>query len=96
MAYVYRLRIRCPRCFIQKNSLCRRQHQNTTPNNSTTTWHGSNLGTPVSAKPEVLKSPERLKGTSSDLFELLEKAQRARIDDQRCMLPAYFNQVSLA
>ncbi|XP_066139487.1 rap1 GTPase-activating protein 1 isoform X3 [Euwallacea fornicatus] len=69
----------------------RRQHQaptNTT--NSNTTWHGSNLGTPVSkADP---KSPDRLKGTTTDLFELLEKAQRSRIDDQRCMLPAYFNQ----
>ncbi|XP_066139488.1 rap1 GTPase-activating protein 1 isoform X4 [Euwallacea fornicatus] len=68
-----------------------RQHQaptNTT--NSNTTWHGSNLGTPVSkADP---KSPDRLKGTTTDLFELLEKAQRSRIDDQRCMLPAYFNQ----
>ncbi|XP_066248198.1 rap1 GTPase-activating protein 1 isoform X3 [Euwallacea similis] len=68
-----------------------RQHQaptNTT--NSNTTWHGSNLGTPVPK--EHPKSPDRLKGTTTDLFELLEKAQRSRIDDQRCMLPAYFNQ----
>ncbi|CAH1136003.1 unnamed protein product [Ceutorhynchus assimilis] len=63
----------------------RRQHQN-----GTTTWHGSSLGTP--AKSEDPKTPERLKGTTCDLFELLEKAQRSRIDDQRCMLPAYFNQ----
>ncbi|XP_048520185.1 rap1 GTPase-activating protein 1 [Dendroctonus ponderosae] len=70
-----------------------RQHQApATVTNSNTTWHGSNLGTPVAAKPEEPKSPERLKGATSDLFELLEKAQRSRLDDQRCMLPAYFNQ----
>ncbi|XP_050298130.1 rap1 GTPase-activating protein 1 isoform X2 [Anthonomus grandis grandis] len=69
----------------------RRQHPNSTPSN-TTTWHNSNLGTPVSAKTDCPKSPERLRGATTDLFELLEKAQRSRIDDQRCKLPAYFNQ----
>ena len=29
-----------------------------------------------------------------DLFELLEKLQTSRLDDQRCVLPAYFTQVS--
>lgn len=40
-------------------------------------------------------SPDRLRsGPTHDLFELLEKAQCARLDDQRCVLPAYFSQVS--
>ena len=30
---------------------------------------------------------------SHDLFELLEKLQASRLDDQRCVLPAYFSQV---
>nr|CAI5839184.1 unnamed protein product [Callosobruchus analis] len=76
------------------NVLCcyRRQHQ------STTTWHGG--GSPArevggQQTPPVKPSPDRLKGTTQDLFELLEKAQRSRIDDQRCMLPAYFNNQTL-
>lgn len=40
------------------------------------------------------QSPERLKGTTQDLFELLERVQCSRLDDQRCVLPAYFSQVS--
>lgn len=32
---------------------------------------------------------------SSDLFELLERCQSQRLDDQRCVLPSYFKQVSL-
>lgn len=58
-----------------------RQHQ------SNTTWHGSPLVSPTN-KP----SPDRLKGTTADLFELLERAQSSRLDDQRCVLPPYFNQ----
>ncbi|CAD7080043.1 unnamed protein product [Hermetia illucens] len=38
------------------------------------------------------QSPERLKGTTQDLFELLERVQCSRLDDQRCVLPAYFSQ----
>lgn len=30
---------------------------------------------------------------SHDLLELLEKLQTSRLDDQRCVLPAYFTQV---
>lgn len=33
------------------------------------------------------------KTISHDLFELLEKLQTSRLDDQRCVLPAYFTQV---
>uniref|UniRef100_V5GVF0 Uncharacterized protein n=1 Tax=Anoplophora glabripennis TaxID=217634 RepID=V5GVF0_ANOGL len=63
----------------------RRQHQ------SSTTWHGSPLSGVQS--PQAKPSPDRLKGTTHDLFELLEKAQSSRLDDQRCRLPPYFNQV---
>ena len=31
---------------------------------------------------------------SHDLLDLLEKLQTSRLDDQRCVLPAYFTQVS--
>lgn len=31
---------------------------------------------------------------ASDLFELLERCQSQRLDDQRCVLPSYFSQVS--
>ncbi|KAK6628148.1 hypothetical protein RUM43_001960 [Polyplax serrata] len=34
----------------------------------------------------------RAKNTTQDLFELLERVQSARIDDQRCVLPSYFAQ----
>lgn len=78
----------------------RRQHQ------SNTTWHGTTLSTPQqqptnnlqqqNVTPTTPTTNERLlKGTTCDLFELLEKAQSSRLDDQRCVLPAYFNQVSL-
>ena len=33
-------------------------------------------------------------GKSCDLFELLERCQSQRLDDQRCQLPSYFSQVS--
>lgn len=33
-------------------------------------------------------------GTTQDLFELLERVQSSRLDDQRCVLPPYFSQVS--
>ncbi|KAI5755803.1 hypothetical protein M8J77_019806 [Diaphorina citri] len=38
---------------------------------------------------------EKFKNTTQDLFELLERVQSCRLDDQRCVLPAYFTQVSL-
>ncbi|XP_037928175.1 rap1 GTPase-activating protein 1 isoform X3 [Teleopsis dalmanni] len=40
----------------------------------------------------VTHSPERLRGVTHDLFELLERVQCSRLDDQRCVLPAYFSQ----
>ncbi|XP_050578491.1 rap1 GTPase-activating protein 1 isoform X3 [Bombus affinis] len=35
---------------------------------------------------------EKIKGTTQDLFELLERVQCSRLDDQRCVLPPYFSQ----
>ncbi|CAO1417707.1 unnamed protein product, partial [Diamesa hyperborea] len=37
------------------------------------------------------KSPQNL-NNASDLFELLERCQSQRLDDQRCVLPSYFLQ----
>ncbi|XP_076254528.1 rap GTPase activating protein 1 isoform X3 [Rhynchophorus ferrugineus] len=68
-----------------------RQHQSATSvSGGNTTWHSANLG-PGTQTPPGSDRPERLRG-AADLFELLEKAQRSRIDDQRCILPPYFNQ----
>ncbi|KAK0081611.1 hypothetical protein PV325_011870 [Microctonus aethiopoides] len=33
------------------------------------------------------------KNTTQDLFELLERVQSSRLDDQRCVLPPYFTQL---
>ncbi|XP_037039941.1 rap1 GTPase-activating protein 1 isoform X6 [Bradysia coprophila] len=58
-------------------------------------WVGNqpNNGAPKSPPIETT-SPERLRGTTQDLFELLERVQCSRLDDQRCVLPAYFAQGS--
>ncbi|XP_018359939.1 PREDICTED: rap1 GTPase-activating protein 1-like isoform X3 [Trachymyrmex cornetzi] len=37
-------------------------------------------------------NPEKVKSTTQDLFELLERVQSSRLDDQRCVLPSYFSQ----
>ncbi|KAF7405650.1 hypothetical protein HZH68_005019 [Vespula germanica] len=38
---------------------------------------------------------DKIKGTTTqDLFELLERVQSSRLDDQRCVLPPYFSQIS--
>ncbi|KAF7271267.1 hypothetical protein GWI33_015837 [Rhynchophorus ferrugineus] len=72
-----------------------RQHQSATSvSGGNTTWHSANLG-PGTQTPPGSDRPERLRG-AADLFELLEKAQRSRIDDQRCILPPYFNQLKVA
>ncbi|XP_019881335.1 rap1 GTPase-activating protein 1 isoform X3 [Aethina tumida] len=61
-----------------------RQHQ------SNTTWHGAPLQGVQS--PTNKPNAERLKSTKCDIFDLIEKSQSSRLDDQRCVLPAYFNQ----
>ncbi|CAG7822532.1 unnamed protein product [Allacma fusca] len=38
---------------------------------------------------------DKIMGASQDLFELLEKLQNSRLDDQRCVLPSYFTQIPL-
>lgn len=38
-------------------------------------------------------SEERLSEAKQDLFELLERVQSSRIDDQRCVLPSKLSQV---
>lgn len=43
---------------------------------------------------EEAQSSDRLRGATHDLFELLERVQSSRLDDQRCVLPPYFSQVS--
>ncbi|XP_011504505.1 PREDICTED: rap1 GTPase-activating protein 1-like isoform X3 [Ceratosolen solmsi marchali] len=40
------------------------------------------------------RSTDKLKGPTQDLFELLERVQSSRLDDQRCVLPPYFSQTS--
>lgn len=42
------------------------------------------------------RSEERLSGAKQDLFELLERVQCSRIDDQRCVLPSKLSQVGCA
>ncbi|XP_031828343.1 uncharacterized protein LOC116425156 isoform X2 [Nomia melanderi] len=41
---------------------------------------------------DVGGNPEKIKSTTQDLFELLERVQSSRLDDQRCVLPPYFSQ----
>ncbi|XP_076645732.1 uncharacterized protein LOC143355104 isoform X2 [Halictus rubicundus] len=41
---------------------------------------------------DVGANPEKIKSTTQDLFELLERVQSSRLDDQRCVLPPYFSQ----
>ncbi|XP_015434260.1 PREDICTED: rap1 GTPase-activating protein 1-like [Dufourea novaeangliae] len=43
---------------------------------------------------DVGANPEKIKSTTQDLFELLERVQSSRLDDQRCVLPPYFSQTS--
>ncbi|XP_012281715.1 rap1 GTPase-activating protein 1 isoform X2 [Orussus abietinus] len=42
----------------------------------------------------AVRSTASEKGTTQDLFELLERVQSSRLDDQRCVLPPYFSQGS--
>lgn len=41
------------------------------------------------------RNEERLSGAKQDLFELLERVQCSRIDDQRCELPSKLSQVRI-
>lgn len=50
-------------------------------------------GLPTTPTKSATTSPDRLRGATHDLFELLERVQCSRLDDQRCVLPSYFTQV---
>ncbi|XP_058055499.1 rap1 GTPase-activating protein 1 [Anopheles bellator] len=54
---------------------------------------GLGPGAPTATSKSATTSPERLRGATHDLFELLERVQCSRLDDQRCVLPPYFSQV---
>ncbi|KAK4018052.1 hypothetical protein OUZ56_000121 [Daphnia magna] len=54
--------------------------------------YGRNHVTPVSKADPGSTSRDNSKTISHDLLELLEKLQTSRLDDQRCVLPAYFTQ----
>lgn len=51
-------------------------------------------GLPTTPTKSAATSPDRLRGATHDLFELLERVQCSRLDDQRCVLPSYFTQNS--
>ncbi|XP_023715903.1 rap1 GTPase-activating protein 1 isoform X4 [Cryptotermes secundus] len=46
------------------------------------------------ADPDTGQHKDKLKNATQDLFELLERVQSSRLDDQRCVLPPYFTQAS--
>lgn len=49
----------------------------------------------MTAEKPTQKSPKTSSvNNATDLFELLERCQSQRLDDQRCVLPSYFSQVS--
>ncbi|EDS26341.1 conserved hypothetical protein [Culex quinquefasciatus] len=47
-------------------------------------------GLPTTPTKSATTSPDRLRGATHDLFELLERVQCSRLDDQRCVLPSTF------
>lgn len=60
---------------------------------STSASQGSSSATPA-AVVGVQATPEHMRGgAAKDMFDLIERVQCSRIDDQRCVLPAYFSQV---
>uniref|UniRef100_A0A1A9WKX8 Uncharacterized protein n=1 Tax=Glossina brevipalpis TaxID=37001 RepID=A0A1A9WKX8_9MUSC len=48
---------------------------------------------PAGRQHSFMGSPDKVRGNNQDLFELLEKVQCSRLEDQRCELPAYFAQL---
>ncbi|XP_045477828.1 rap1 GTPase-activating protein 1 isoform X2 [Harmonia axyridis] len=65
----------------------KRRHQQ-----SNTTWHGTPIIGVNSPAHHHRMAHEKVKATTNDMFELIEKIQCSRLDDQRCMLPVSFNQ----
>ncbi|XP_035908719.1 rap1 GTPase-activating protein 1 isoform X3 [Anopheles stephensi] len=54
--------------------------------------NGLSATTTAPSSKSATTSPDRLRGATHDLFELLERVQSSRLDDQRCVLPSYFTQ----
>uniref|UniRef100_A0A4Y0BJY5 Rap-GAP domain-containing protein n=1 Tax=Anopheles funestus TaxID=62324 RepID=A0A4Y0BJY5_ANOFN len=54
--------------------------------------NGLSAATNAPSSKSATTSPDRLRGATHDLFELLERVQCSRLDDQRCVLPSYFTQ----
>lgn len=59
---------------------------------TTATVNSKQNGLPTTPSKSATTSPDRLRGATHDLFELLERVQCSRLDDQRCVLPSYFTQ----
>ncbi|XP_049857059.1 rap1 GTPase-activating protein 1 [Schistocerca gregaria] len=55
----------------------------------------SHVPSPPSDPPDTGQQ-DKIKNATQDLFELLERVQSSRLDDQRCVLPAYFTQTPSA
>lgn len=75
-------------------AFCSRQHVVSWSNGGGGVHPTQPLSPKVNVANRMETSPERLRGATHDLFELLERVQCSRLDDQRCVLPAYFSQVS--
>lgn len=55
---------------------------------------GSSSPPPSTSVVGLQATPEHMRGgATKDMFDLIERVQCSRIDDQRCVLPAYFSQV---
>ncbi|KAM8718063.1 hypothetical protein ACLKA7_004723 [Drosophila subpalustris] len=80
--------------FSQGSSPAGRQHAFMAGSNQKQQQQQASVGVGSGAG-SVTHSPERLRGATQDLFELLERVQCSRLDDQRCVLPAYFSQRAL-
>ncbi|XP_059618334.1 rap1 GTPase-activating protein 1 isoform X2 [Phlebotomus argentipes] len=79
----------------ERSDTIRRQHM---AGCATSTNSTANVATAISTSHATIKSPgqnpDRLYGATQDLFEILERVQNSRLDDQRCVLPPYFSQTS--
>ncbi|XP_055680555.1 rap1 GTPase-activating protein 1 isoform X4 [Lutzomyia longipalpis] len=75
----------------ERSDTIRRQHMAGCATNSNS---APNVATGHATIKSPGQNPERLYGATQDLFEILERVQNSRLDDQRCVLPPYFSQTS--
>ncbi|GAB0087304.1 uncharacterized protein DMENIID0001_015980 [Sergentomyia squamirostris] len=74
----------------------RRQHMAGCATSSSVTPNAASAISPSHASTKSPgHNPERLYGATQDLFEILERVQNSRLDDQRCVLPPYFSQTTI-